>query len=393
MRIIRSQQDLEAFVRGCAGAPFITVDTEFMRERTYWPQLCLIQVARPPETGDDAGSDDDAAIIDPIDGADLDLAPFFELMANPSVVKVFHAARQDVEIFQHLSGAPPTPLYDTQVAAMVCGFGDQVGYETLVRKIAGGALDKSSRFTDWSRRPLSEKQLTYALADVTHLREIYLELSSQIEAAGRAHWVAEEMAVLADPATYIVEPDEAWLRLKTRSSNGRFLAVAKALAAWREREAQTRNVPRNRLLKDDALLEICANQPKTQQELGRSRLLFREGRRPDIVEGILAAVKEGVETPKAAQPDPPPQRPARNGAGPLADLLRVLLKARAEEIGVAQRLLASAADLDAIAHEDEPDTPALLGWRREAFGEEALRLKRGEIALSAGPDGVRVVPV
>lgn len=387
--MIRTQDELTALAEEYAKAPFVTVDTEFMRERTYWPQLCLIQIARPPFEGEEAG---DAAIIDPID-TELDLAPLFTLMAEESVVKVFHAARQDVEIFHHLSGAVPTPLFDTQVAAMVCGFGDQVGYETLVRKIAGGALDKSSRFTDWARRPLTPKQLAYALDDVTHLRGIYVHLRDQIAAAGREHWVAEEMATLADPGTYEIEPEEAWRRLKTRSGNGRFLAVARELAAWREREARRRDIPRSRLMKDDALLEVCANQPKTAEELSRSRLLFREGRKADVAEGILAAVRRGVETPKAEQPRPEEQKPARNGAGPMADLLRVLLKARAEEIGVAQRLLASAADLDAIANEEDPATPALQGWRREAFGEEALRLKRGEIALSAGPSGVKVVPL
>lgn len=385
MRIIRSQQDLEAAAREFAQAPFITVDTEFMRERTYWPQLCLIQMARPAE--DDPRS---SVIIDPIDTG-LDLSPLFELFANPDVVKVFHAARQDVEIFHHLSGAPPKPLYDTQVAAMVCGFGDQVGYETLVRKIADGALDKSSRFTDWSRRPLTDKQLTYAMGDVTYLRDIYTYLVNRISSAGREHWVAEEMAVLGEAKTYVVEPDEAWKRLKTRSSNGRFLAVAKELAAWREREAQRRDVPRNRLLKDDALLEICANQPKSHNDLSRSRLLFREGRKSDVADAILAAVRRGLETPKSEQPAPLEQRPARNGSGAMIDLLRVLLKARAEEIGVAQRLLASSADLEEIAGADEPDTQALVGWRREAFGEEALRLKRGEIALSSSGGSVKVV--
>lgn len=384
--MIREQQDLEALVRAFSASPFVTIDTEFMRERTYWPQLCLIQIARPDD-GDDPSS---AAIIDPIDG-DLDLTPLFELMDDPSIVKVFHAARQDVEIFHHLSGRTPTPVYDTQIAAMVCGFGDQVGYETLVRKIAGGGLDKSSRFTDWGRRPLTDKQLAYALADVTYLRDVYLHLSQQISEAGRAHWVAEEMAVIGDAATYEVDPDEAWRRLKTRSSSGRFLAVARELAAWREREAQRRDVPKSRLLKDDALLEICANQPTTAEELSRARLLFREGRKADVAEGILAAVRRGVETPKSDQPQAVEPRGPKGGPSALSDLLKVLLKARADEIGVAQRLLASAADLEAIAQQDAPAVPAMNGWRREAFGEEALRLKRGEIALSAGPEGVRVV--
>ncbi|MCI4665452.1 MAG: ribonuclease D [Neomegalonema sp.] len=387
MRIVRSQADLETLAREFAAAPFVTVDTEFMRERTYWPELCLIQAARPMNGPDDEHS---AAIIDPLaDG--LDLSPFFELMVDQRVVKVFHAARQDVEIFLNLSGHVPTPLFDTQVAAMVCGFGDQAGYETLVRKIANSSLDKSSRFTDWSRRPLSQKQLAYALGDVTHLRGIYQHLKAQIERAGRGHWVAEEMGILSDPSTYRVEPDEAWRRLKTRSNNRRFLAVAKELAAWREREAQTRNTPRARIMKDEALLEICASQPKTVEELSRSRLLFREGRKPETLEAILAAVKRGVETPEDERPPAPEPKPQRVGSAALSDLLRVLLKAKADEIGVAQRLLASSADLDALANGAEDGLPMMSGWRREAFGEDALRLRRGDIALAAGADGVRVV--
>lgn len=389
MRLITTQSELEGLVREFSSAPYVAVDTEFVRERTYWPVLCLIQIARPT-TPPDADDPRSAAIIDPIAG-DLDLTPLFELMVDPAVVKVFHAARQDAEIFQHLAGAAPTPLFDTQIAAMVCGFGDQVGYETLVRKIVNASLDKSSRFTDWARRPLTDKQLTYALGDVTHLRRIYETLSARIEREGRGHWVAEEMAVLSDASTYVTEPEDAWKKLRTRSTNGRFLAVAKALAAWREREAQARNVPRSRMLKDDALLEICANQPKSMEDLSRSRLLFREGRKPEIAEGILAAVQAGLAVPKAEQPSAPEQKPVKNGAGALVELLRVLLKAKADETGVAQRLLASAADLEAIANDDAPTTPALQGWRLEAFGADALRLKRGEIALSAGPSGVTIV--
>ena len=390
MLIVKDQEELERVCREFAEAPFITVDTEFMRERTYWPELCLIQAARPSTGPDDERS---AAIIDPMVRG-IDLGPFFELLAKSDLVKVFHAARQDVEIFLHLSGAVPAPLFDTQVAAMVCGFGDQVGYETLVRRISNSSLDKSSRFTDWSRRPLSQKQLNYAIGDVTHLRGIYLHLKAEIERARREHWVAEEMAILADPCTYRVEPDEAWKRLKTRSNNRKFLSVAKELAGWREREAQSRNIPRSRILKDDALLEICASQPSTIEELSRSRLLFREGRKPDILEGILGAVKLGVGAPEDLRPPAPEARPPKSaGSGALSDLLRVLLKAKADEIGVAQRLLASSADLDALANGEEEGLPMLSGWRREAFGEDALRLRRGEIALAAGADGVKVVPL
>ena len=389
MRLVTKQSELDGLVREFSAAPYLAIDTEFVRERTYWPVLCLIQVARPTEPAD-ADDPRSAAIIDPIAG-DLDLGSLFELMQDPDTVKVFHAARQDAEIFHHLSGAPPSPLYDTQVAAMVCGFGDQVGYETLARKIANASLDKSSRFTDWTRRPLTPRQLNYALADVTHLRLIYETLRKQIDREGRAHWVAEEMAVLADPGTYELEPDEAWRRLRTRSTSGKFLAIAKELAAWREREAQARDVPRARLMKDDALLEICAIQPTSAEELSRARLLFREGRRGDVAEAILAAVKRGVETPKSDQPRAPEPKAPKNGASALIELMKVLLKAKADEIGVAQRLLASSADVEAIAVDDDPAAPAMSGWRREAFGEDALRLKRGEIALSADPGGVKIV--
>ncbi|TYO89457.1 ribonuclease D [Oceanicella actignis] len=384
MNIITDTQALEAFCDACRAHPYVTVDTEFLRERTYWPQLCLVQMAHPGE------GEDSAAIIDPL-AEGISLEPLFALMRDESVVKVFHAARQDLEIFWNLGGLIPAPLFDTQVAAMVCGYGDQVGYETLVRKIVGAKLDKSSRFTDWAQRPLSDKQLAYALADVTHLRGIYEKLARELRESGRAEWVAEEMATLLSPDTYRNDPDEAWRRLKTRSSSDKFLAVAKALAAWRERRAQERNVPRSRLLKDDALLEIASNRPKTLEELGRSRLLLREARKGDVAQEILAAVAEGEATPPEKRPRPPEPAQNRPGTGALVDLLKVLLKARAEEMGVAPKLLASTEDLTRLANDDEPDVPALRGWRRKAFGELALQLRRGEIALSASRKGIEIV--
>ncbi|MAS44810.1 MAG: ribonuclease D [Rhodobacteraceae bacterium] len=384
MLVITDTETLAAFCARCAEHPYVTVDTEFLRERTYWPQLCLAQVAYP-------GDEDCAALIDPIAGADMDLAPLFELMKNSSVVKVFHAARQDLEIFWKLGDLIPTPLFDTQVAAMVCGYGDQVGYETLVRKICKEGLDKSSRFTDWARRPLSEKQLDYALADVTHLRQIYEVLEARLNRTGRAAWVAEEMAVLTNPDTYRNEPTEAWRRLKTRSSSPRFLAVAAALAEWRERRAQEKDVPRSRLLKDDALLEVASARPGTAEELSRLRLLQREGRKGDVAAEILEAVRKGMETPEDALPPKEAPRPTRKTSEALVDLLKVLLKSRAEDLGVAPKLLASSDELTAIAGEDEPQVPALSGWRRAAFGELALQLKRGEIALSAHGGGVEIV--
>ncbi|SET04636.1 ribonuclease D [Oceanicella actignis] len=384
MNIITDTQALEAFCDACRAHPYVTVDTEFLRERTYWPQLCLVQMAHPGE------GEDSAAIIDPL-AEGISLEPLFALMRDERVVKVFHAARQDLEIFWNLGGLIPAPLFDTQVAAMVCGYGDQVGYETLVRKIVGAKLDKSSRFTDWAQRPLSDKQLAYALADVTHLRGIYEKLARELRESGRAEWVAEEMATLLSPDTYRNDPDEAWRRLKTRSSSDKFLAVAKALAAWRERRAQERNIPRNRLLKDDALLEIASNRPKTLEELGRSRLLLREARKGDVAQEILAAVAEGEATPPEKRPRPPEPAQNRPGTGALVDLLKVLLKARAEEMGVAPKLLASTEDLTRLANDDEPDVPALRGWRRKAFGELALQLRRGEIALSASRKGIEIV--
>jgi ribonuclease D len=384
MRIVTETAALEALCAEYADSPYVTVDTEFMRERTYWPQLCLVQMARP---GDDP---DSAAIIDPMAG-DLDLAPVFALMADPNVVKVFHAARQDVEIFHNLGGLVPAPLFDTQVAAMVCGYGDQIGYETLVRKIAKAELDKSSRFTDWSRRPLSEKQLTYALGDVTHLRVIYEKLSAQLKRTGRGTWVAEEMAVLTDPATYVNTPEDAWRRIKTRTNSGKFLAIVQALAAWREETAQKRNVPRNRIMKDDALLEIASSRPAGHDDLSKLRLLQREARKGDSAESILAAIAAAEALPPEARPSVEHKPEPKPGAGALVELLKVLLKAKSEETGVAQRLIASSADLDAIAREDSPAIPALTGWRREVFGEAALRLKRGELALSATPRGVKIV--
>ncbi len=384
MRTITTTEDLAAYCDLAKSQPFVTIDTEFLRERTYWSKLCLIQMALPG-----AG---EAVLIDPIEGHQMSMEPLYDLFRHEATVKVFHAARQDLEIFFVEGGVFPKPLFDTQIAAMVCGFGEQVGYETLVKRIARADLDKTSRFTDWSRRPLTEAQKDYALADVTHLRGIYEWLSGQLAKNGRAPWVAEELAILTDPATYTVLPDEAWTRIKTRTTSGRFLAVVKALARFREAYAQGQNVPRSRVMKDDALLELASTRPTTVEDLGRSRLLLREGRKPEIAEGILAAVRAGLEMrpedmPKVEQPrDQMQVNPA------LADLLRVLLKAKSEGLGVAPRLIASSAELDAIASGDR-DGATLSGWRFEAFGEDALRLCKGEIALSAKGNEVRVVQI
>jgi ribonuclease D len=320
----------------------------------------------------------------------MSMEPLYDLFRHEATVKVFHAARQDLEIFFVEGRVFPKPLFDTQVAAMVCGFGEQVGYETLVKKIAKADLDKTSRFTDWSRRPLTSAQAEYALADVTHLRVIYEWLAAQLAKNGRTKWVEEELSILTDPATYTVHPDEAWQRVKTRTTSGRFLAIVKALARFREEYAQKQNVPRSRVMKDDALLELASTRPTSAEELGRSRLLLREGRKPEIADGILAAIKAGMEMKPEDMPKPDLSREQLQVNPALADLLRVLLKAKSEQLGVASKLIASAADLDAIAA-GERKVEALQGWRLEAFGEDALRLCKGEIALSAKGSEVRVV--
>jgi len=383
MKTLTTTRQLADFCAAASTCDYVTVDTEFMRERTYYSKLCLVQLAMP-------GADDETAVlVDPL-AEGMSLAPLYELFLNTSVVKVFHAARQDIEIFQVEAGVIPQPLFDTQVAAMVCGFGEQVGYETLVRKIAKAGLDKSSRFTDWSRRPLSDAQKTYALADVTHLRVIYESLADQLSRAGRDKWVAEELKTLTDPETYVTHPEDAWKRVKTRTGSGRFLAVVRELARFRETYAQTRNVPRSRVYKDDALVELASTKPASMADLGRSRLLLRDARRGEIAEGILSAVKAGLECPPEDYPKPDGTRDKLQVNPALSDLLRVLLKAKSEKSGVAAKLIAPAADLDAIAA-GLRDVPALHGWRKEVFGHDALRLCDGEIALTAKGASVRVI--
>jgi len=383
MKTITTTADLAAYCTEAAKYDYVTVDTEFLRERTYYSKLCLIQLAMP-------GTDDSGAVlVDPLANG-LSLEPLYELFRDTSVVKVFHAARQDLEIFFVDAQVFPKPLFDTQVAAMVCGFGEQVGYETLVRKIARQPLDKTSRFTDWSRRPLTDAQKTYALADVTHLRQIYEFLAGKLAISGRARWVEEELQILLTPETYIIAPDQAWKRVKTRTTSSKFLAIVQELAAFREMHAQTRNIPRNRVYKDDALVELASNKPRTFEDLGRSRLLLREARKGDIAEGILAAVARGVDMPPEAQPKPDRSREKLQVNPALADLLRVLLKAKTESAGVAAKLIASAADLDALAA-GMRDVDALRGWRSEVFGEDALRLCDGRVALTADGTDVKII--
>lgn len=382
MTLISDSKALAEFCKRQAAADYVTVDTEFMRDRTYWPQLCLVQVAGPEE----------AAAIDAL-AEGIDLSPLLELMSNPSVTKVFHAARQDIEIFFHLSGKVPAPLVDTQVVAMVCGFGDAVAYETLAGRLAGASIDKSSRFTDWAHRPLTERQLRYALDDVIHLRTIYEKLGKRLTRTGRTEWVKEEMTALTDPAVYRMDPREAWRRLKVRSEKPRFLAILRELAAWREEEAQRRDLPRNRIMKDESLLEIASHAPTTPEALARTRGLGRsvaEGRQGAA---ILQAVRRGMEVPEAQLPRPPARQLTPANIGPVVELLRVLLKAKCESHGVAQKLVASAADLEMIAADDNADVPALHGWRRELFGADALAVKHGNLAIAVLSNRVELVPL
>ncbi|MEM6387507.1 MAG: ribonuclease D [Pseudomonadota bacterium] len=385
MITITTTEGLAAFCEMAATAPYVTVDTEFLRERTYYSKLCLVQLAVP---GDGEG---DAVLVDPL-ASGMSLEPLYDLFRNEAVVKVFHAARQDLEIFFIEGDVIPKPLFDTQVAAMVAGYGEQVGYETLVRKIAKSPLDKSSRFTDWSRRPLTDAQQTYALADVTHLRVIYESLSDTLNASGRRPWVEEELSILTDPATYVVEPEEAWKRVKTRTHSGRFLAIVRELAKFRESYAQTKNIPRSRVMKDDALLELASTKPKSVKDLGRSRLLLRDARKGEIADGILAAVQVGLNAPAEDLPVPDRSRDKLQVNPALADLLRVLLKAKSEELGVAQKLIATAAELDEIAA-GLREVPALKGWRKTAFGADALKLCDGKLAIRANGQRVEVFAV
>lgn len=383
MRTLTTTAELAAYCEEARTHPYVTLDTEFLRERTYYSKLCLIQMAMPGE------DDSSAVLVDPLAG-DMSLEPLYDLFRDTSVVKVFHAARQDLEIFWVDAKVFPEPLFDTQVAAMVCGFGEQAGYETLVRKIVHQSVDKSSRFTDWSRRPLSEAQQTYALADVTHLRQVYEFLAAELDKAGRAHWVAEELKILTNPGTYDIAPEDAWKRVKTRTNSPRFLAVIRELAAFRETHARSSNIPRNRVFKDDAMVEMASNKPKSHSDLGQSRLLLREARRGVIADGILAAVARGVNCPPDQMPKPDRSREKLQVNPALADLLRVLLKSKTEQSGVAAKLIAPSADLDGIAA-GLRDAPALSGWRLEVFGADALRLCDGKIALAAQGQSVKVV--
>ena len=382
MTPITTTADLQAFCDKIKDQPFVAVDTEFMRETTYWPKLCLIQAAAPNAE----------AVIDPLaDG--IDLEPFLEILRDPKIEKVFHAARQDVEIFNNLN-AMPTPLFDTQVAGMAAGFGEQIAYDALVRQMLKVEIDKSSRFTDWARRPLTDAQLVYAVGDVTHLAKLYPMLRARLEKDGRLAWVVDEMRSLTDPAMYDVSPENAWKRLRPRRHTAKYLAIFKAVAAWRERTAQLRDQPRGRILKDDAIDEIATQAPTDADGLDRLRSVPKGFSGSRFGPDLLAAVREALKDPEAYAPviEKTKHQPSP-AAGAVVELLKVLLKARSEDAGVASKLIATVSDLEQIANDDNAKSQALTGWRREAFGEDALRLKRGELALVLDGTRVRVVEV
>ena len=375
--LIADTPSLAAFCDRLRGERFVTVDTEFMRERTYWPELCVVQLGGAAEV----------AVVD-AQAPGIDLAPLGALLADPAVTKVFHAARQDIEIFLLLFDAVPRPLFDTQIAAMVAGFGDQVGYDSLVSALTGGQIDKAHRFSDWAARPLSPAQIAYAAADVTHLRGVYEKLCERLQRDGRLDWVGEEMAELADPATYRPDPETMWERLRPRTSNRRQLGLLRAIAAWREREAQRANIPRQRMLKDETLLEIAATAPETPEALARARGVSEGFARGRMGASLLAAIAEAKALPEEVLPAAQPGREGPRASPALVALLKVLLAAKCEQHHVAPRLVASSEDIDRLATEDEPPVPALHGWRRDVFGADALALKQGQIAL--GVDGRRV---
>ena len=379
MDLISTSDDLAAVCARMAKHPFVTVDTEFLRETTYYPLLCVAQMASPEE----------AVVVDAL-VTGLDLSPFFALMANESIIKVFHAARQDIEIVWNMAKTIPHPIVDTQVAAMVLGYGDSISYDQLVQRITGDTLDKSHRFTDWTRRPLSDAQIAYALSDVTHLRDVYLKLAEDLDKRGRNNWVEAEMEVLTSPETYRADPERAWERLKSRVRKPKELAVLMEVAAWREREAQTRDVPRGRVIKDDVIGDIAVQAPTSIERLGHLRSLPKGFERSRWGEQIIDAVKSGLERDPKTLPRLERFRPAANGAATV-ELLKVLLRMTAERHGVAAKVIATIDDLDRIAADDEADVPALKGWRRDLFGEKALALKQGRLALAV--DNGRVVTV
>jgi len=382
MSVITTNDQLKALCGRLGKSEYITVDTEFLRDKTYYSKLCLIQVA----------DDREYHAIDAL-APGIDLDPFYDLLQNENILKVFHAARQDIEIFVNEKGVVPKPLFDSQVAAMVCGYGDSIGYEKLVMSLADATLDKSTRITDWSRRPLTQRQIDYALGDVTHLRVIYKKLNRQLEKSGRNHWLSQEMSDLTTPETYIVRPENAWRRLKIRNSNRRFNAIARKLAEWREKEAQRRNIPRNRVMRDEVLLEVSAVRPEHANALGSIRGLSPQFSQSRSGESILALVKEVMALPESALPVISRRRPPAQNTDPVMELLKVLLKLICQNETVAPKLIASVDDLEKLAEQDDADIPALSGWRYELFGKQALAVKHGELGFVLNQGEVTLVPL
>ena len=383
MRILTKSKDVAELCQELSKHEFITIDTEFLREKTYYPKLCLIQLSGPNK---------EAVAIDPLEEG-IDLNPLFDLLANEKVLKVFHSGRQDLEIFYNMTGKVVTPIFDTQVAAMVCGYGDSVGYEKIVRQVTGGQIDKSSQFTDWSLRPLSDKQLNYALGDVTHLCDVYLHLKEELEKRGRIKWVFQEEEILNDPATYENDPEKAWERVKIRSPKPKTLVVLKALAAWRERQAQKRDVPKNWVVRDDALVDMANQAPCNVKQLTKIRNLSKDVAEGRIGEQLLEVIETALKTPKQDWPTPKKKPQLSSDATAVIDILKMLLKIQSAQHDVAAKIIASAADIEKIAMDDDANVPALKGWRREVFGDDALAVKHGKLAIGLKNGDITKIPI
>ncbi|HIP08422.1 MAG TPA: ribonuclease D [Rhodospirillales bacterium] len=383
MAVIADSTSLTKFCDRLIKSSYITVDTEFMRDQTYWPRLCLVQIA----------NDHEAAAIDTL-AKGIDITPLLNLFTNPRILKIFHAARQDLEIFYRLMGRLPSPIFDTQIAAMVCGFGDSAGYDTLVRKLTDETIDKSSRFTDWALRPLSQRQINYALGDVTHLRQVYIKLNEMLGQNNRHNWMDEELSILRDTKNYTFEPEDAWRRIKYRAPKPRFLAILKEVAAWREIEAQNKDIPRNRIVRDESLIEISHHAPKTINDLSRARGLSLKKAEGSLGKALLNAVKAGLNVPSENLPEVKRDAPLPKGIGPITDLLKVLLKLKCEKHDVAQKLIATVNDMEQIAaFGQNANVPALQGWRQEVFGIDALRLRSGQLAMVIKDHNLELVEI
>ena len=383
MAVIADSTSLTKFCDRLIKSSYITVDTEFMRDQTYWPRLCLVQIADEHE----------AAAIDTL-AKGIDITPLMNLFTNPRILKIFHAARQDLEIFYRLMGRLPSPIFDTQIAAMVCGFGDSAGYDTLVRKLTDETIDKSSRFTDWALRPLSQRQINYALGDVTHLRQVYIKLNEMLGQNNRHNWMDEELSILRDTKNYTFEPEDAWRRIKYRAPKPRFLAILKEVAAWREIEAQNKDIPRNRIVRDESLIEISHHAPKTINDLSRARGLSLKKAEGSLGKALLNAVKVGLNVPSENLPEVKRDAPLPKGIGPITDLLKVLLKLKCEKHDVAQKLIATVNDMEQIAaFGQNANVPALQGWRQEVFGIDALRLRSGQLAMVIKDHNLELVEI